>query len=75
MTHIMTGCCKYEKDGTPKKGFQGKAFKKGKKPENISFAQLSECFMKLEKVLKKQQKKSLCKRCHYKSDSSDSNLE
>ena len=75
MTHNMTDCHKYEKDGTPKKGFQGKASKKGKKPENVSFAQLSEHFGKLEKTLKKQQKKSSHKRCCYKSNSSDSDSE
>ena len=75
MTHNMNDCRKYEKDGTQKKGFQGKSLKKDKKHENVSFVQLSERFAKLEKALKKQSKKSSCKKHRYKSDSSDSNSE
>ena len=72
MTHNITNCWKYKKDGTQKKGFQGKSSKTDKKYKNVSFAQLSKRFAKLEKVLKKQSKKSSCKKCRYESDSSDS---
>ena len=75
MTHNTNDCRKYKKDGTQKKGFQGKSGKKDKKHENVSFTQLSEHFAKLEKALKKQSKKSSCKKRRYESNSSDSDSE
>ena len=61
-THNTGGCSKYEKDGTLKKGFSGKAAIGQKhngyiKKENAnSFAQFMDRFSKLEKTVKKPRK-------------------
>jgi hypothetical protein len=81
-THNTGECRKYEKDGTLKKSFNGKAAVgakyngKGKKDHANSFAQIMECFSKLKKAVKKTQK-SFCKKkcCQDHSDSSDSDSE
>jgi hypothetical protein len=82
MTHNTGECHKYEKDGTLKKSFNGKAAVggkynvKGKKDHANSFAQIMERFSKLEKVVKKTQKSSRKKKRRQEhSDSSDSNSE
>ncbi len=74
-THNTGECRKYEKDGTLKKSFNGKAAVgakysgKGKKDHANSFAQIMECFSKLEKSSRK-------KKCHQEySNSSDSDSE
>ena len=73
---------KYEKDGTLKKSFNGKAAVgakyngKGKKDHANSFVQIMERFSKLEKAVKKTKKSSWKKKhCQEHSDSSDSNSE
>jgi hypothetical protein len=63
-THNTSECRKYEKDGTLKKTFNGKAaigskhHGNGKKDHANSFAQFMERFSKLEKAFKKTQKNS-----------------
>ncbi len=81
-THNTGECHKYEKDGTLKKGFSGKAaigqkcHGSGKKEKSNSFAEIIKRFSKLEKIAKKAQKSSQKKKCHQKdSNSSDSDLE
>ena len=81
-THNTGECRKYEKDGTLKKSFNGKAAVgakyngKGKKDHANSFAQIMERFSKLEKAVKKTQKSSRKKKRRQEySDSSDSNSE
>jgi hypothetical protein len=81
-THNTGECRKYEKDGTLKKSFNGKAAVgakyngKGKKDHANYFAQIMECFSKLKKAVKKTQKSSRKKkRCQEYSDSSDSDSE
>jgi hypothetical protein len=75
-THDTGECRKYKKDGTLKKSFNGKAAigakhnGKGKKDHANSFAQIMECFSKLEKAVKKTQKSSRKKKhCQEHSDS------
>jgi len=82
MTHNTGECRKYEKDGTLKKIFSGKAavgqkrHGKGKKESANSFAQIMDRFSKLEKTVKKAQKGSRKKkRCYKSSDTSDSDSE
>ncbi len=64
MTHNTGECHKYEKDGTLKKSFNGKAaigpkhHGNGKKDHTNSFMQFMECFSKLDKAVKKTQKSS-----------------
>jgi hypothetical protein len=61
-THNTGECCKYEKDGTLKKGFSGKAaigqkcHGSCKEESSNSFVQIMERFLKLEKMVKKAQK-------------------
>ncbi len=58
MTHSTGECRKYEKDGTEKSSFH--AAKKARKrsyPSNQNFAQLTEKTEKLEKALKKSEKR------------------
>ena len=81
-THNTGECRKYEKDGTPKKSFNGKATVgkkhngKGKKDHANSFAQFMERFSKLEKAVKKTHKSSRKKKRRQEdSDSSDSDSE
>ena len=75
-------CQKYEKDGTLKKSFNGKAavgskrHGNGKKDHANSFAQFMERISKLEKAVKKTQKSSRKKKhCQEYSNSSDSDSE
>ncbi len=82
MTHNTGEHHKYEKDGTLKKSFSGKAAVGPKrngysKKENAnSFAQFMERFSKLKKANKKTQKSSQKKKhCQEYSNSSDSNSE
>ncbi len=82
MTHNTGECHKYEKDGTLKKSFNGKAavgskcHGNGKKDHANSFAQLMERFLKLEKAVKKTQKSLRKKKRRQEySDSSDSDSE
>ena len=81
-THNTGECRKYEKDGTLKKSFSGKAavgqkrHGNGKKESANSFAQIMDRFSKLEKTVKKAQKSSRKKKRRYESsDSSDSDSE
>jgi hypothetical protein len=81
-THNTGECHKYERDGTLKKSFSGKAavgqkrHGNGRKESANSFAQIMDCFSKLEKTVKKAQKSSRKKKCHHEdSGSSDSDLE
>ena len=78
-THNTGECRKYEKDGTLKKRFNGKATVeakyngKGKKDHTNSFAQIMERFSKLKKAVKKTQKSKRKKKRHHEySNSSDS---
>ena len=63
-THNTGECRKYEKDGTLKKSFSGKAavgqkrHGNGKKESANSFAQIMDRFSRLEKTVKKAQKSS-----------------
>ncbi len=82
MTHNTCECRKYKNDGTLKKGFSKKAaighecHGNGKKDHANSFVQFMECFLKLEKAVKKTQKSSQKKKhCQEYSDSSDSDSE
>jgi hypothetical protein len=81
-THNTGVCHKYEKDGTLKKSFNGKAavglkcHGNGKKDHANSFAQFMERCSKLEKAVKKTQKSlRKKKRCQEYSNSSDSDSE
>ncbi len=71
-THNTRDCCMFEKD--EKEKFDFRDIKKGGKkvnPINQNFAQLTKKIKKLEKVLKKSDKKG--QTCHY--EDSDSNSE
>jgi hypothetical protein len=75
-------CLKYEKDRILKNGFSKKVTigqkrrGNGKKDHSNSFAQFMECFLKLEKAVKKKQKSSQKKKCCQEySNSSDSDSE
>ena len=58
-THNTGDCCKYEKDGTPKKAFTGKSAQRNPRnrnaprEHNTSYVQLSAKIAKLEKSNKK----------------------
>ena len=78
-THNTGDCKKYNSDGTPKKGFEGKNVQRNScnecasRDQSNSYAQLSTKIAKLEKSngkLKHATKK--CK-CNYDSDSNNSN--
>ena len=78
----ISECRKYEKDGTLKQSFGGKAavgqkrHGSGKKENANSFAQFMDRFSKLEKAVKKGRKSSRKKKRRYESsDSSDSDSE
>ncbi len=71
MTHSTGECRKYEKDGTEKSSFR--AAKKGGKrsyPADQNFVQLTKKIEKLEKALKKSDKKG--KKHRYEDSDSDS---
>jgi hypothetical protein len=73
-THNTTECRRYHKDGNPKKGTPPKSTNKPYKKTESSFAQLSERFDQLEKVMKKSLKSSKKKRST-RDISSDSDSE
>jgi hypothetical protein len=69
--HNTRDCCRFEKDGKEK--FDFRAAKKGRRksnPVNQNFAQLTNKIEKLEKPLKKSNKKG--QKRHYKDSDSDS---
>ena len=73
-THNTNECRRYEKDGTVKNSsgkfsVQNKSYKK---PEGNSFAQLTERFSKLEKAIKKGNKKSSHRKKKSRHDSDSS---
>ena len=59
MTHNTMECCKYEKDGTPKKAFAGKSVERTlhsrdvMRDHNSAYVQLSAKIAKLEKSNRK----------------------
>ncbi len=63
-THNTSDCCRFEKDGKEKSSFHA-ATKGGynQKPVNQNFAQLTDKIEKLEKALKKSNKKGKKRRC------------
>jgi hypothetical protein len=70
-THNTHDCCRFDKDGEEKSSFH--ATKKGgykSNPINQNFAQLTNKIEKLEKALKKSDKKG--QKRHYKDNNSDS---
>jgi len=76
--HNMGDCCKYEKDGTPKKAFAGKITqlnpcnRNAPHEHNTSYAQLSAKIENLEKSNKKLKRANKKRKRDRDSDSDDS---